>query len=114
MALLDENNEPKDKTRLSWSDVNDEANSYLDEDEAPVAARKLDVPKLKSETNTHDMKVRVIEAAHDMLSISKTDLQAEFAHGQWWVKRLSTGAQWSVFDFVGYKAVDGFDFEQIC
>lgn len=69
--------------------------------------------QLRSETNTREMGTRVLEAAHEALAISKTDLIASFGYGQWWITQSSTGAQWSVVDAIGFETVDGFGFEQV-
>ena len=67
--------------------------------------------KLLTETNTQAVERRVLRAARAILGPHR--FHADFEHGQWWITRLSTGAQWSVVDAEGGRAVDGFDFEQV-
>ena len=66
---------------------------------------------LMTETNTPEMSERIIRAAKFILGNGcyKTD----FEHGQWWVTKLSTGAQWSVIDCQTVGGVDYLDFEQV-
>jgi hypothetical protein len=76
---------------------------------------------LMTETNTEAMRLRVLRAAKYRLGAGK--YQADFEHGQWWVTKLSTGAQWSVVDCEGPAPGRGFsgrtktitylDFEQV-
>ena len=53
---------------------------------------------LLTETNTLAVKNAVCKAACKVLGIPKRDIQADFEHGQWWITRISTGAQWSACD----------------
>lgn len=65
---------------------------------------------LTSDTNTRTVERRVLRAAHAALG---RGLQAVYEHGQWWVVRPRTGAQWSVCDASGPGSVDGFCFESV-
>lgn len=67
---------------------------------------------LKTEMNTRAMERRILVAAGAILG-NRRSLSADFEHGQWWVTNRRTGAQWSVVDAVGGRAVNGFDFEQV-
>lgn len=87
--------------------------------------------KLKTERNTKTMGARVKRAfrkswlgsvpsvgwvswRRELVPTSKRRrVSADFEHGQWWITDLDTGAQWSVVDAEGKRAVDGFDFEQV-
>ena len=78
---------------------------------------------LMTETNTPTMRAKILRAANYRLGRHR--YQADFEHGQWWVTRLATGAQWSVVDCSdpsrstgrGYSAqtkmIDYLDFEQV-
>ena len=71
---------------------------------------------LMTETNTQAMCRRVLRAAKARLGSGR--YQADFEHGQWWVTKLSTGAQWSVVDCegpvsFGCKKGVYLDFEQV-
>lgn len=68
--------------------------------------------KLMTETNTPAMERRVLRAAEYRLGGSRRDYQADFEHGQWWVTRLRTGAQWSVVD-CEQDGIAYLDFEQV-
>ena len=75
---------------------------------------------LLCETNTPAMKRRVLKAARWRLGVQgpygRSDYQADFEHGQWWVTDRRTGAQWSVVDCrtaEGPSGVDYLDFEQV-
>jgi hypothetical protein len=65
---------------------------------------------LMTETNTMTMYRRVMRAARYRLGRGR--YQADFEHGQWWVTRLSDGAQWSVVD-CERDGVAYLDFEQV-
>jgi hypothetical protein len=68
---------------------------------------------LKTKTNTPAIERRILAAAGDLLGEGRR-IEANFEHGgQWWVTDCDTGAEWSVVDAVGGRAVDGFDFEQV-
>jgi len=67
--------------------------------------------RLKTETNTKRMESAVRGAARKILG--KRRIEADFEHGQWWVTDLDSGAQWSVVDAEGGRAVNGLDFEQV-
>lgn len=67
--------------------------------------------KLMTETNTPTMYKRVLRAARARLGRGR--YQADFEHGQWWVTKLATGAQWSVVDAQTRDGVDYLDFEQV-
>ena len=71
---------------------------------------------MMTETNTEAMRLRVLRAARHILGRGK--YQADFEHGQWWVTKLRSGAQWSVVDCegptsFGCKKVAYLDFEQV-
>ncbi len=66
---------------------------------------------LMTETNTPAMYKRVLRAARYRLGAGR--YQADFEHGQWWVTRLGTGAQWSVVDCQSQAGTDYLDFEQV-
>ena len=66
--------------------------------------------KLMTETNTPAMQRRVLRAAKYRLGPGR--YQADFEHGQWWVTRLTTGAQWSVVD-CEKDGIPYLDFEQV-
>jgi hypothetical protein len=66
---------------------------------------------LKTETNTPAMERRVLKAAREVLG--RRGLTADFEHGQWWVTHRLSGAQWSVVDAEGGRAVLGLDFERV-
>ena len=70
--------------------------------------------RLMTETNTRAMERRVLRAARYRLGIGR--YQADFEHGQWWVTKPATGAQWSVVDCrtaEGPEGVDYLDFEEV-
>lgn len=72
---------------------------------------------LKTKTNTPAMGKRVIRAARYRLGThgpyGRSDYQADFEHGQWWVTDLRSGAQWSVVDCQTQDGIDYLDFEQV-
>jgi hypothetical protein len=68
---------------------------------------------LKTEQNTEAMAHRVHESASYNLGIDWDDLQVNFEHGQHWVTRLSTGAQWAADDAEGPETYGGFAFELV-
>ena len=65
--------------------------------------------KLKTETNTRQMEVRIGRAASKALKLAR--FAADFEHGQWWITDLDTGAQWGVHD--AEPGIHGFCFEQV-
>ena len=67
---------------------------------------------LMTETNTRHMERRVLRAARYRLGAHR-DYQADFEHGQWWLTRRSTGAQWSVVDCETASGIPYLDFEQV-
>lgn len=62
---------------------------------------------LRCERNTPNMHDAVISDAREALE--RTNLQADFEHGQWFVTDRETGAQWAVNDAEGCT----FDYEQV-
>ncbi len=83
---------------------------------------------LKCEQNTPEMADRVLAAAAAEFDVQQRELQVDFEHGQWWVTRLGTGAQWAVCDAEGPGSTpdagfdedeeepgtaEGFSFEQV-
>ncbi len=70
---------------------------------------------LKTETNTIEMERRVMAAAVRLVASRGVHhhLSVDFEHGQWWVSCTDCGAQWSVVDAEGGRAVEGFDLEQV-
>jgi ribosomal protein S27E len=70
------------------------------------------VAKLKTETNTQAMDVRVT-AAFQVSDLNTCEFfNTVFEHGQWWIS-CSNGAQYSVVDATGGPSIDGFDFEEV-
>jgi len=69
---------------------------------------------LKSETDTEEMRSRVLAAfmASDH-GAAPGQYGADFEHGQWFISNRTTGRQWSVVDAEGGPAIDGFDFEVV-
>ncbi len=68
---------------------------------------------LRSTRHTTTVEREVRSAARAILKIKSKDFVTFYEHGQWWVEDVTTGAQWSVVDAVGGRAVNGFDFEQV-
>jgi hypothetical protein len=69
---------------------------------------------LKTETNTPAIERQVLAAARKCLYRGRsTRLTATFEHGQWWVTREETGAQWSVVDASGPGSYNGLGFERV-
>lgn len=75
---------------------------------------------LKTETNTSEMKNRVLSAAKDRFSGNNEEEgfpyfspSVFYEHGQWWVENIETGEFWSVVDAEGGPSTDGFDFEPL-
>lgn len=70
--------------------------------------------KLKCEIDTPEMGERVLAAFESWFDDDTADsFETTYEHGQWWITRPATGAQWSVVDASGGRSVDGFDFEQV-
>lgn len=67
--------------------------------------------QLLSTINEPAIERRVLKAARYRLG--KGTYQADFEHGQWWVTKRETGAQWSVVDCQTQAGVDYLDFEQV-
>lgn len=71
------------------------------------------MPKLLTETNTPAIERRVLRAAVHTLGGRRREYQADFEHGQWWITRLASGAQWSVVDCQTAAGVDYLGFERV-
>jgi hypothetical protein len=66
---------------------------------------------LKTEQNTPATEKMVIKYAHKELG---RGLSAFYEHGQWWVEKRSTGAQYSVVDIANERgSFVKFGFEQV-
>lgn len=76
---------------------------------------------LQTETNTPEMRERVINAAGESLGLAAGTFDAAFEHGQWWVNCVCCSRSWSVADAEADTVarekqlgiVDGFIFEEV-
>ena len=69
--------------------------------------------KLKSETNSPAMEVRILRAFQVSDHYEPEDYPSTtFEHGQWWIVLGWSGKVFSVVDATGGSSIDGFDFEE--